>query len=217
MVLIQMAYPGAPTFYSFMPGIMHPRTGAYLGTAREGTLLYAIGVEMAHAWGVPTLAGIFGADAQKPGWQQGADPASSLLLLALAGAETGSGLGLLESCTLFYPEAMVLDSEIYHRVRCEAAGLDTQLEEMALNVIKEVGPRGNFLRNRHTRDMMRKREFSDICHQVINSSGYRDPVEVAREKAEWILENHHPLPLEIKQQEELVKILEAADRELGQY
>jgi trimethylamine---corrinoid protein Co-methyltransferase len=27
LVLIQMAYPGAPVFHSFMPGVMHPRTG----------------------------------------------------------------------------------------------------------------------------------------------------------------------------------------------
>jgi trimethylamine--corrinoid protein Co-methyltransferase len=215
MVLIQMAFPGAPTFYSLMPGFMHPRTGAYLGSAREGTLLYAVGVEMAHAWGVPSLAGVFGTDAEKPGWQQGGDPGSSLLLLALAGAETGSGLGLLESCTLFYPEAIVLDDDIYQRVRCEAAGLDTQPEEIALNVIREVGPRGHFLHHKHTRDNMRKREFSDICHQSIIGDGYRDPVEVAREKAEWILANHHPIPLDIEQQRELVRILEAAERELG--
>jgi len=38
MVLIQMAHPGAPVFHSLMPGIMHPRTGAYLGSAWEAEL-----------------------------------------------------------------------------------------------------------------------------------------------------------------------------------
>jgi len=37
MVLIQMAYPGAPTYHSLMPGIMHPRTGAFLGSPGRRT------------------------------------------------------------------------------------------------------------------------------------------------------------------------------------
>ncbi|MCA2000807.1 MAG: trimethylamine methyltransferase family protein, partial [Chloroflexi bacterium] len=123
LVLIQMAHPGAPVFHSFMPGIANPRTGAYMATAWEGTLLYPVGVEMAHHWGVPTLAGVFATDGQFPGWQTAGDAESSLMLCALAGAETGAGLGLVESCKLLYPEEIILDSDIYHRVRIEAAGL----------------------------------------------------------------------------------------------
>jgi hypothetical protein len=41
----------------------------------------------------------------------------------------------------------------------------------------------------------------------------RDPIEVAREKAEWILKNHHPQPLEPNQQKELTRILEGADQD----
>jgi len=210
-----MAYPGAPVYHSLMPGIMHPRTGAYLGTAWEGELLYAVGVELAHTWGVPTLAGIFGTDAQAPGWQSAGEVAACLLLCALCGAETGSGMGLLESCTLLYPEAVVLDTDIYHRVRIDAAGLDTGREALALDVIKTVGPRGHFLLQRHTRDHMRKRQFSDLAAQPREDGGYRDPIEVAREKTEWILEHHHPQPLDEVQQAELTRILQAAERELG--
>ncbi|MBN2148771.1 MAG: trimethylamine methyltransferase family protein [Anaerolineales bacterium] len=216
LALIQMACPGAAVFHSLMPGIMHPRTGAYLGTAWEGTLLYVAGVEMAHHWGLPTLAGVFGTDAQVPGWQAAGDAASSLLLCALAGAETGAGLGLLESCTLLYPEAIVLDADIHQRVRLEAGGLDTSSEMLALDVIKEVGPRGHFLRHKHTRTHLRRRQFSDLTTQPLAEGGYRDPLEAAREKVAWILENHHPQPLEPAQQKELEKILQTAEKELAQ-
>ena len=215
MVLLQMAYPGASMYHSFMPGVMHPRTGAYLGNTLEGSLLYPIGVEMAHHWGVPSLAGIFGTDGQTPGWQSAGDATSSLMLCALAGAETGSGLGLLESCTLLYPEAIVLDSDIYHRVRTEAAGLDTSREEMALDVIKQVGPRGLFLKHRHTRENLKRRKYSELTAQADPSGKMRDPVEVARDKVDWILSNHHPQPLDAAQQAELTRILAAADREIG--
>lgn len=215
MVLIQMAYPGAPTFHSMMPGVMHPRTGAYLATPWEGVLPYAIGVELAHMWGVPTLSGIFGTDAGMPGWQSAAEAAANLLLCALVGADTGAGLGLLESCTVLYPEAVVLDSDIYHQVRIAARGIDASRGAMALEVIKAVGPRGHFLRHKHTREHLRKLEFSDLTTQPDPKGGYRDPVEEAREKAAWILENHHPEPLSQDKQIELERILKAAERELG--
>ena len=140
MVLVQMAYPGAPTFHSLMPGIMHPRTGGYLSLAWEAELPYPIGVELAHMWGVPTLAAVFGPDAEEPGWEAAKASASNLLMCALCGAETGSGLGLLAGCTVLYPEGLVLDSDIYHQVRISAAGLVTSREEMALDIIKGLEP-----------------------------------------------------------------------------
>ena len=165
--------------------------------------------------GVPTLAGLFGTDAPTPGWQSAGDSSTILLLCALCGAETGSGLGLLEGCTLLYPEALILDTDIYHRVRIDAAGLDTSREAMALDVIREVGPRGHFLRQKHTRTHMRRRQFSDLTSQPKDGGGYRDPIEVAREKVDWILEHHHPEPLDQANQAELKRILKAAEREVG--
>lgn len=212
MTLIQLAYPGAPVFHSMMPGVMQPRTGAYLATALEGTLLYPIGVELAHMWGVPSLAGIFATDAQVPGWQSGSEATSSLMLCALAGAETGSGLGLLESCTLLTAPELLLDSDIYHRIRLETAGLDTSPAALALDVIREVGPRGNFLKHRHTRENMRRRHFSELTMQSTPGGEFRDPAEVAKERIDLILKNHYPEPLVLEQRRELSRILASADR-----
>jgi trimethylamine--corrinoid protein Co-methyltransferase len=216
MCLIQMAHPEAPVYHSMMPGIMHPHTGAYLGSALEGTILYPIGVEMAHAWGVPTLAGVFATDAMTPGWQSAGDAASSMMLCTLVGAETASGMGLLESCRLLYPEAILLDDDVYHRIRLEAAGLDTSPSALALDVIRAVGPRGHFLTQRHTREAMRQRVFSGLTSQPAAVGGFRDPIELAQQKVKWILDNHHPAPLEEAQQRELTRILAAADRELAE-
>jgi trimethylamine--corrinoid protein Co-methyltransferase len=217
LVLIQMAHPGAAVFHSLLPGTMHPHTGAYLGSTLEGSQLYPIGTEIAHRWGVPTLAGIFGTDAMVPGWQSAAEAESSLLLCALNGSETGSGLGLVESCTLLYPEAIILDADICHRVRFETSRLDTSPEALALDVIKAVGPSGNFLAQRHTRSHLRQRQFSALTGQPKPGGGYYDPIEVARQKLDWILANHHPQPLDEAQQAELARILRSADKEKGQY
>jgi trimethylamine--corrinoid protein Co-methyltransferase len=212
MVLIQMAYPGAPVFHSLMPGIMHPTTGDFVGSSWQADIFFSGGVELAHMWGVPTLAGS-GTEAAVSGWESALGIASSMLLCALCGAETASGLGLREVCTLLTPEALVLDSDIYHTVRFEVAALDTSREAMALDIIKAVGPRGHFLFQDHTRHKFRELQWSELTGQPAEGGGFRDPIEVAREKTDWILSNHHPRPLSHEQQGELARILSAADRE----
>jgi trimethylamine--corrinoid protein Co-methyltransferase len=215
MVLIQLAVPGAPVYYSLMPGVMHPRTGAYLGTTWEGDPLYPYGVELAHHWGVPTLAGCFGTDALTPGWQSAGEVPASLLLCALCGAETGSGMGLLESCTLLVPEDLVLDTDLYHRVRILAEGAPIDADSLALDVIRTVGPRGHFLRQKHTRDSMRRLRFSELTAQPAAGGSYVEPVEVARAKVKWILQTHQPEPLDPGRQAELGRIVQAADQEMA--
>jgi hypothetical protein len=51
--------------------------------------------------------------------------------------------------------------------------------------------------------------------QHLDSIGkYRNPVDYAREKVAWILENHHPEPPSVDVQKEIDRILAAADNEL---
>ena len=151
--------------------------------------------------------------AEAPGWESAKASASNLLMCALCGADTASGMGLLDGCTLPYPAALVLGTDIYHQIRINAAGLDTSREALVLNVIKDVGPRGHFLSHRHTRKNMRQRQFSDIIRQF-GPNGVRDPIEMAREKTDWILENHHPGPLEEPQQAEFRRTLQAVEQKL---
>jgi trimethylamine--corrinoid protein Co-methyltransferase len=124
-------------------------------------------------------------------------------------------MGLIRGSTVLVPEMLVLDSEIYCNVRDSAAGLDTNADQMALEVIQAVGPRGHFLREKHTRDYFRKLDFSEILYIADTGGSYRDPLEVAKEKTNWILENHHPEPLSENQQHELTRIVETAERELS--
>ncbi len=214
MTLIQLAYPGAPTYHSLMTGVMHPQTGAFIGSAEKASLGSPVGTELAHMWGVPTLAGV-GTGADTSSWESALGVASHMLLCALCGAETGSGIGLREMCTLLTPEALVLDTEIYHIARAEASGLDTSREALALDVIKDVGPRGNFLYHKHTMDHIGGLQYSELISQPKESGGYQDPIELAIEKTHWILENHEPEPLSDAQRRELKRILQIADHEIG--
>jgi trimethylamine--corrinoid protein Co-methyltransferase len=137
------------------------------------------------------------------------------LLISAAGAEWVTGIGLNRSFTLLYPEAIILDDELYHRARYALMTLDVNAETLALDVTKKVGPGGHYLAQKHTRKHMRTAMVPGLGHQMDAEGAYRHPLEVAREKVQWILEHYQPEPLEAAKQAELTQILAAADREIG--
>ena len=55
MVLMQLAFPGAPVYHSIIVSLMDPRTGGYIGNT--SIPLSTITVQLAHAWNVPSLGG----------------------------------------------------------------------------------------------------------------------------------------------------------------
>ncbi len=214
-VLLQLASPGAPVFHSIMQAWADPRSGEYVPYPLDARCRYAP-VEMAHHWGMSSFAGAFGTESAAPGtWQAAADVALDPLLVGLSGAEWVTGIGLNRSFTLLYPEAIILDDDLYHRARYALMNMDVSPETLALDVIRNVGPGGHFLAQKHTRKHMRTAMKPAITQQIGPDGKYRDPLEVAREKVKWILDNYQPEPLEEAKQAELTRILQAADRELG--
>jgi trimethylamine--corrinoid protein Co-methyltransferase len=214
-VLLQLAHPGAPVSHSIMHGWADPRSGNYVPYPLDARGRYGP-VDVAHHWGMPAFGGAFGTESHRPGtWQAAADVACDPLLIGLAGAEWVTGIGLNRSFTLLHPESIILDDELYHRARYALAATEVSPETLALDVVANVGPGGHFLRERHTRKHMRTAMVPGIAHQAGPDGKYRDPLEVAREKVRWILENHQPAPVGEAEQAELTRFLAAAGRELG--
>ncbi len=124
-------------------------------------------------------------------------------------------MGLARTYTVLYPEAIILDNDIYQRARHALMAETVTDETLALDVIASVGPGGHFLAETHTRTHMRTSLKRGLTHELAPQGGYRDPVEVARERVAWIRANHHPEPLDPVKAAELTRILAAADREAG--
>lgn len=213
-VLLQLASPGAPVFHSLFHAWADPRTAAYVGYPLDSRGRYAP-VEMAHHWGMPSLGGAFGTESPElDSWQSAAEVATDPLLVGLAGAEIVTGIGLRDTYTLLYPEAIILDDDLYHRARYSLMEMEATPDTFALEVIAKVKPGGHFLGQKHTRKHMRTAMKRSIVHQLDSSGKYRHPVACAREKVAWIMDNHHPEPPEKAVQAELDRILKAADRQL---
>ncbi len=213
-VLLQLATPGARVFHCILHAWADPRTGGYVGYPLDARTRFAA-VEIAHHWGMPSLGGAFGTDsAEVASWQAAAEVATDPLLVGLAGAEIVTGIGLRDTYTLLYPEAIILDSDLYHLARYSLLDMEISPETLAVDVTAKVGAGGHFLGEKHTRKYMRDAMVRSNSQELDATGKYRDPVEVAREKVSWILENHHPEPPPAEVQKEIDRILAAADREL---
>jgi len=213
-VVLQLASPGAPVLHSTMQSFADPRTGNFVSFPLDGRAR-ALGTELAHHWGVPSESAACGTDSPAPGtWQAGVEEALDFVQAAQEGSELLPSIGLVNVYTLFYPEHLILGDDIYRRARYAVMDIDFDDESLALDAIAEVGPGGHFLGNRHTRRHMREAVLPAITHQVAPDGTSREPLEVARERAEALWRDYRPEPLEEDKAAELARILAAADAEL---
>jgi trimethylamine--corrinoid protein Co-methyltransferase len=213
-VVLQLANPGIPVLHSTMQSWADPRTGEFVSHPQDGRAR-ALATELAHHWGVPAESATCGTDSPAPGtWQAGVEEALDFVQAAQEGSDLLPGIGLVNVYTLFYPEHIILGDDIYRRARYAVMDIDLDDESLALDAITQVGPGGHFLGNKHTRRHMREAVKPAITHQTRPDGACREPVEVARERAEQLWRDYRPEPLEEDKAAELARILAAADAEL---
>ncbi len=212
MVLIQLAYPGAPVFHSLYVSIMEPRTGAYI--SKVPLPLNIMSVELAHAWNVPSLGGArLGSDAPDIGWQSGMETTIGAAQLSLGGGEICGNIGLLGGSMIFYPEQLILDHEICMITHELMHGFAFDEFDMCLEVVKGVGPRNTFLTEEHTIKHLRDFRLSPLLNQQDTDGSPQHPVDLARKEFIRMDKSHHPTPLPKEVITELDRIVSAADRE----
>lgn len=215
MVLMQLAFPGAPVFHSIITSLMNPRTGGYIGDMPLPVRLIA--VQIAHAWDVPSLGGgSFSSDAPDIGWQSAFQAGFGGVQIPLAGGDLCGYLGLMNSSMVLYPEQILLDAEIAMNVYETYKAFELEDLDVSLDVIRDVGPKGHFLRQKHTRTHMRDFHYSPFFNQLDQDGNLREPREVALENFKALENNHQPKPLPDSTLKELDKILAAADKKASE-
>jgi trimethylamine--corrinoid protein Co-methyltransferase len=212
MVLIQLAYPGAPVFHAVFTSLMDPRTGGYI--SEVPTSSYMMAKELAHAWNVPCLGGArLSGDAPSLGWQSGYEVGLGAAMVAMAGGEICGILGLIGSATTLYPEEIILDHEACLHVFDMMSKARKEDISTGIDVIKGVGPGGHFLAQKHTREYIRKFRLSPLLRQKSADGVSIDPREVALEEFKRIEASHRPEPLPDNVLSELDRIINYAEDE----
>jgi len=220
LVISQLAWPGAPVIYGAGAAAFDMRTGSRAAGGPEHGLMDAALGELAKYYRMSSIVGGFSANANVPGGQACYEKIMSGLPPFLSGCDLIVGIGLIEDCATLPFEQIIIDVEIVKMIHRLAQGIEVKDETLALDVIDKVGPSGHYLSERHTREYFRKEHFiPEITDRRAYESWLKDGaktiVDRAKESVRTILREHRPVPLGKDISQQVMTIIEKADKKLA--
>jgi trimethylamine--corrinoid protein Co-methyltransferase len=197
LVLAQLTNPGTPVAVPGWNG------GPYNLKTMVGNYV------LADEQGVPTAMGkyyelpVFGlggsTDSKVLDMQCGFESTVSLMTALLHGANIVHDVGFMDSGLQGSPQLMVMANEYIGFLRAATRGVRVNEETLALDVVEELGPTGDYLQHPHTMKHVREPFYSDLMHKGVFSQweqqGKKSMEQLAAEKVDQILESHTVSPL----------------------
>ncbi len=200
LCVAQAAAPGSPVIWSVTPGPIDMRTGALALGSPESAVANAAAVELARHYELPCMITGFHCDSDSPGIQAGAEKAGTGLLSVLAGADLLAGIGGIETASTLSLEQLVLDADVVDWVRRAQAPVRVATDTINLDLLRRVGPGGNFLKEKHTLQHFREAIWSPTLFlrdgHVPGRTAEHRIRERAQARAREILRTHEPSPLD---------------------
>ena len=150
MVLAQLASRGAFCIGSSDVCFMEPATGA-IGSFAQTSLADMAMCQIRRKQGLPSLTGIGGHSVARRFNQDAVWEVSSNMTQAFySRPATCDYLGSLDQGMTYSPHALLLCNDLAGFLRNLWRGVPVDEEQLALDIAREVGPRGNYLAQRHT-------------------------------------------------------------------
>lgn len=151
VTVCQLTGPGAPVLYGGIPGMANLKTMGYLGGAVECGMMNAAIHQLSDYVKIPNYNSSGLTDSKISDGQAGYEKAFTTLLAAMGGANyIHHAAGMLESMLTISHEQYVIDDEIIGNSCKVLKGINCDDEHLALDVIEEVGPGGNYMMSPHT-------------------------------------------------------------------
>jgi len=182
VMLAQSVNPGTPVIFGSVATSTDLRDYKYIAGSVEMGLLNAAGAQMAQYYKLPYYATGGMTDSKTLDAQSGYESAITNLLCALAGSNfIHDAAGLMEFAMTVCYEKYVIDNEILGMVMRAVEGIRVDEETLAYDLIREIGPGGNFVTARHTRQFMRKEHYQP----TLSDRTYRETWEERGAKTTW--------------------------------
>jgi len=209
VIINQLANPGAPIVWGGSPATFDMRKGTTPMGAIGTWMINCAYVQIGKEFNLPTHSYLGMSDAKIVDAQCGLE-SSSAFFAALAGANMVSGAGMMdfESCLSY--EKLVVDAEIIGMAKRLIAGIDGRQTPIALEIMQELGHKGNFLSHPHTKKWFRKELY--IPSEVIDrdtleaweKKGAKSTWDRAQDRVESLLAQYQPSPISDQVKKELL-------------
>ncbi len=184
LVMHQLQQPGAPFITGACVSPIDMKTGLFPYGSAEWRISDLVMAEMSRYYGIPVFGTGGASDSKLLDAQAGAEYSSSLLIATLAGTNLIHDVGYLNSGLTGSLESIVLGAEIIRWVKRFVGGIDISQETLAMDVIRDVGPAGEFLSHDHTYLNLSQTVWNPIVTDI-----KRNPKMVA--DAVKAIEEHH--------------------------
>ncbi len=207
--------PPPPIVYGTASSILDPRTAQITLGAPEVGLMNILTAQMARHYNLPTRGTAGCTDSKALDAQAGQESTMNVLLASMAGVNlivnALGGLGPGIQAASF--AAMVFNNESLKAINRVLRGIEISEEALAVDVIHDVGPGGEFLSHSHTLKHFRTEFFLPKLFDrtdfiVFEKSDKQDIVTRANEIAYEIMKSHQPPELDkdiVKQLDEIMK------------
>jgi trimethylamine--corrinoid protein Co-methyltransferase len=157
-------------------------------------------VELGRHLGFATSSTTMATGAKWPDWQTGAQTMMIALANTLSPADMLTGAGALHGDNVFSHASLLLDCEVFAMAARFGEGISVRDEDIAVDLIVDVGPGGHFLDREHTLTNMRTIWRDSLMDRrnwdAWEAEGRPDPSVGAEERAREIVASHAPLPLD---------------------
>ncbi|MCG8549821.1 MAG: trimethylamine methyltransferase family protein [Desulfobacterales bacterium] len=219
-VLVQCVNPGLGVIYGTVSSAFDMKTLILPYGSPEADILAVGTVQMARYYGVPARNTGGSSDSNRLDMQAGAEAMMSSLIAILAGASfVLHGAGELENTMAVSYEKILVDDDIINMARRFARGMTVDTDNLAVDVIKEVGcgPHGQFLQHPHTFKHFRTEQFMPDffvrdAYSKWEDKGNKGVEERAADRVAHLLETHEPVPLPEDAQKAIDEIYLAAQK-----
>ncbi len=207
VMLTQIINPGTPVIFGSVATSTDLTDLKYLAGSVEMGLINAAGAQMAQFYQLPFYATGGMTDSKVLDAQSGYESSITSLLCALAGANfIHDAAGLMEFALTACYEKYVIDNDILGMVMRAVDGIKVNDDTLAFNLIKKVGPGGNFVTTKHTRQFMRSEHYQPSLsdresREEWEAKGSKTTLERATESVEELIASHDwSLPADIREQ-----------------
>jgi trimethylamine--corrinoid protein Co-methyltransferase len=200
LVMHQLRAKGAAIISGFGTSTMDMRTSTCVYGCPEYRLALSACADLYHYYGLPMWGTAGVSDANCLDQQAGMEWSISIMTDALHGANLVHDIGYLGQGLIGHPAGLVMCDEIISYVKRFVRGFDLDDAHIGLDVIREVGPGGDFLATEQTMEMFKTEHWlPDQCNRdnldTWRMKGGKDWAETCTEKAREILQVHSPAPL----------------------
>jgi trimethylamine--corrinoid protein Co-methyltransferase len=220
MAAIQLKSPGAPVCIGGVPSAMDLRTARPSYGGPEMSLYSAGFSELARHLGLPFMGTAGASESKMLDMQAAIESTVQVLLSGLSSTTLVHDAGFLDCADLGSLEMLVVTDEVIAMARRVLRGIEVTEETLMLDLIDEVGPGGHFMSALETAKRCRQEIWmpqlmSREPWESWVSTGQVTMEERVRERVRTILSNHQPPALPPGAEEEMGRVLQAAEERLG--